>query len=41
MDICDRALWLDHGRLVDDGPIEGVVGEYKNFMKRHASSPAG
>ena len=41
MDICDRALWLDHGRLMDDGPIEGVVGEYKNFMKRHASSPAG
>src|SRR5579863_10265310 len=41
MDICDRALWLDHGRLMDDGPIEGVVEAYKSLMQRRAALTAG
>lgn len=27
-EMCDRALWLDHGRLVMDGPATDVVAEY-------------
>jgi len=26
--ICSRAIWLDQGQLVDDGPAEGVVLRY-------------
>ncbi|MEX0682116.1 MAG: ABC transporter ATP-binding protein [Dehalococcoidia bacterium] len=25
---CDRAIWLDHGRLAADGPAKRVVAEY-------------
>ena len=25
---CDRVMWLDHGRLVSDGPASQVVDEY-------------
>lgn len=28
-DMCSRALWLDHGRLVMDGPSEDVVAAYE------------
>lgn len=27
--LCDRALWLDHGKLVLDGPSSEVVPEYE------------
>ena len=27
-EMCDRALWLDHGHLVMDGPAADVVAEY-------------
>jgi|GEM_PF-229943 len=27
-EMCQRALWLDHGRLVMDGPAKDVVAEY-------------
>lgn len=26
--LCDRAIWLDHGRLIMDGPTEEVVTAY-------------
>ena len=32
MDLCDRALWLDHGRIVEIGPIAGVAEAYKHAM---------
>ncbi len=32
-DLCERAIWLDHGRVVDDGPIQRVVEAYKTAMK--------
>jgi len=36
--ICERAVWLDHGRVLDDGPIARVVEAYKNAMSQHAVS---
>jgi len=27
--LCERALWLDHGQVVADGPIDGVVEAYQ------------
>jgi ABC-type polysaccharide/polyol phosphate transport system ATPase subunit len=40
-DLCERAIWLDHGRIVDDGPIARVVEAYKSAMKEHALHSAG
>jgi ABC-type polysaccharide/polyol phosphate transport system ATPase subunit len=40
-DLCDRAIWLDHGRLMEDGPIARVVEAYKDAMSRHAMSTSG
>jgi teichoic acid transport system ATP-binding protein len=34
LDVCDRVLWLDHGRLVADGDPEQVVEAYKQHMDR-------
>jgi teichoic acid transport system ATP-binding protein len=28
-DICTRAIWLDSGRVVADGPVDDVVGAYE------------
>jgi ABC-type polysaccharide/polyol phosphate transport system ATPase subunit len=36
-DLCSRAIWLDHGRLMDDGPIGRVAEAYKNAMSPHAA----
>jgi ABC-type polysaccharide/polyol phosphate transport system ATPase subunit len=32
MGLCDRAMWLDHGRLMEYGPITRVVEAYKNAV---------
>jgi homopolymeric O-antigen transport system ATP-binding protein len=40
MDLCDRAIWLDHGRLMDDGPIARVVAAYKSAMSPQAAYTA-
>jgi teichoic acid transport system ATP-binding protein len=34
LDVCDRVLWLDHGRLIADGDPEEVVAAYKDHMDR-------
>lgn len=34
IDMCTRALWLDHGRLVADGDPEAVVEAYREHVKR-------
>ena len=31
-DLCSRAIWLDHGRMVQDGPISTVVSAYLNSV---------
>ena len=32
--ICDRAIWLDGGRVIEDGAPRGVVMHYKAYMAR-------
>ena len=29
---CSRAIWLDHGQLIQDGPAEEVTAAYQNFI---------
>jgi ABC-type polysaccharide/polyol phosphate transport system ATPase subunit len=31
-DLCERAIWLSHGQVIDDGPILRVVAAYKKAM---------
>ncbi len=26
---CNRAIWMDHGRMIREGPIDEVIAEYK------------
>ncbi|MBI1896960.1 MAG: ABC transporter ATP-binding protein [Acidobacteria bacterium] len=32
--LCDRALWLDHGQLVMDGPVDDVIAIYEGRVPR-------
>ena len=32
-DICDRALWLDHGHLIADGPAADVIARYEGAVE--------
>ena len=27
-ELCTRGIWMDHGRMVDDGPIDRIIDEY-------------
>jgi len=36
--ICHRALWLDHGRVVRQGPLEEVLAAYEEAS---STPPAG
>lgn len=29
LQLCQRAIWLDHGELMHDGPIQDVIGAYE------------
>jgi ABC-type polysaccharide/polyol phosphate transport system ATPase subunit len=40
-DLCNRAIWLDHGRMMDDGPLVRVVDAYKSAMSPHAAYSTG
>lgn len=31
--LCDRALWVDEGRVRDEGPVEDVVENYRAFLR--------
>ncbi len=35
---CDRAMWLDHGRLVADGPAKQVVDDYMATVPHHVEA---
>jgi teichoic acid transport system ATP-binding protein len=37
--MCDRVLWLDHGRLVADGPTAEVLEEYSERTGRPTARP--
>ena len=34
VDICHRALWIDHGELIADGPADAVVAAYREHAGR-------
>lgn len=36
LQFCERALWLDHGRLVADGPAEEIVSRYERELSRQS-----
>lgn len=38
--LCDRVIWLDHGRLKMDAPTDDVVAEYKNYTTALSDSAA-
>jgi teichoic acid transport system ATP-binding protein len=31
LEMCDRTIWLDHGRVIADGPSEEIVAAYEVF----------
>lgn len=35
VDVCERVLWLDHGRLVAYGPAQAVIEAYLEHVRRH------
>jgi lipopolysaccharide transport system ATP-binding protein len=39
-DLCTRAIWLDHGRMMADGPLARVMADYKTAMRPHAACSA-
>jgi len=34
---CERALWLDHGQMIMDGPVDEVVDAYEGRRFPHRS----
>jgi ABC-type polysaccharide/polyol phosphate transport system ATPase subunit len=38
--LCDRGIWLDHGRLRKDGPIDEVIAAYTESMTAPAAEKA-
>ncbi len=37
-DLCTRGLWIDHGRLVADGPIDEAIDRYLEFATSAATA---
>jgi ABC-type polysaccharide/polyol phosphate transport system ATPase subunit len=35
---CDRVLWIDRGRLREDGPVDQVLGNYRRYMSELSST---
>lgn len=40
-DICDRTIWVDHGRLVADGPSLDVIGAYTDHVDAMKAKRSG
>lgn len=38
--LCERAIWIDKGRLVEDGDVFPVTGRYTEFMFRDEAASA-
>ncbi|MDO5836227.1 MAG: hypothetical protein Q4P17_06930 [Methanobacterium sp.] len=32
-EICNRAIWLDKGKLIADGPVDEVCDDYEKFVR--------
>jgi len=37
--LCDRAIWMDHGRIRAEGPVADMVAAYTDSV-RHSQVPA-
>jgi ABC-type polysaccharide/polyol phosphate transport system ATPase subunit len=35
-ELCERALWLDRGQLVMDGPVDDVLAQYQGAAAKTA-----
>lgn len=35
---CDRVIWMDGGRLREDGPVDQVLGNYRRYMSERSAS---
>ncbi len=41
-DLCDRVLWMHHGRLIADGPTEAILTAYEGWdPKKYPAGPPG
>jgi ABC-type polysaccharide/polyol phosphate transport system ATPase subunit len=38
--LCDRALWLHHGRVAALGPVQEVLGRYEEHLRRRQATAA-
>ena len=38
--LCDRALWLRHGRVAALGPVDEVLGSYEEHLRRRSAAAA-
>jgi ABC-type polysaccharide/polyol phosphate transport system ATPase subunit len=34
---CDRAIWIDGGRLREDGPVDQILANYRRYMSKQSS----
>ncbi len=34
---CDRVIWMDGGRLREDGPVDQVLGNYRRYMSARSA----
>ncbi len=39
--ICTRVVWMDHGRVVEEGPAQRVIAGYVNAQLKKSVPPAG
>lgn len=35
---CDRAVWIDRGRLREDGPVDQVLANYRRYMSERSAT---
>jgi ABC-type polysaccharide/polyol phosphate transport system ATPase subunit len=39
LDLCDRAVWLHHGEVMEDGPVDEVVAAYRHYSENPVGHP--
>lgn len=38
--LCDRCIWMDHGQIRGDGPVQRIVAEYSTFVEKQRAGAA-
>jgi ABC-type polysaccharide/polyol phosphate transport system ATPase subunit len=38
--LCERGLWLDHGQVLQDGPISSVIASYTDSVRHNQGQAA-